>query len=187
MRDSGYERNENDYYVEPSWVVDALLDKEKFTCALWDPSCGGGNIPKRLKLRGYDCHSSDLIDRGSSDFTLDFLRYDSKANREIPDIKKVGIISNPPYAILEAWITHALTLTDEKIVVLARLAFLEGQKRQFFFKDGKLRKVWVSSRRVSMPPGGTDIKAKGGTVAFAWFVFQNCSLTNSSPPVIGWL
>jgi hypothetical protein len=45
MRTSGYERAAADYYVEPRWVVDALLNVEHLQGPCWDPSCGSGNIP----------------------------------------------------------------------------------------------------------------------------------------------
>jgi hypothetical protein len=46
-------------------------------------------------------------------------------------------------------------------------------KRQLMFRETPLARVWVSRRRVSMPPGGTDIEAKGGSIAYAWFVWDH--------------
>jgi len=94
------------------------------------------------------------------------------------------IICNPPYGILQEWIDHALALVPGKVCVLARLAFLEGQGRKGWFENGCLARVWTSSRRVSMPPGGTDIVPKGGSVAYAWFVFER---GHTGPYAGGWL
>jgi hypothetical protein len=67
---------------------------------------------------------------------------------------------------------------------LARLALLEGIKRRQLLQTTPLARVWVSSRRVSMPPGGTDINAKDGAIAYAWFVWVHGHV---GPPTIGWV
>jgi len=41
------------------------------------------------------------------------------------------------------------------------------------FRSTPLARVWVSSRRISMPPGGSNIKAQGGAIAYAWFVWEH--------------
>ena len=63
-RSSGYERAANDWYREPAWLVDALLEHELFVGTIWDPACGGGTIPGRCKAWGYDTMASDIVDRG---------------------------------------------------------------------------------------------------------------------------
>lgn len=175
MRNSGYERNANDYYVEPRWAIDALLDVEQFPGLCWDPSCGGGNIPEALIARGYDCFGSDIADRGYGVTGSDFFKMHQRVSH---------IVSNPPYGDIQRWIERALSMADGKVAVLARLALLEGQKRRAFFADAPLARVWVSSRRMSMPPGGTDVKAGGGTIAYAWFVFEHGHV---GAPSLGWL
>ncbi len=174
MRASGYERAEEDWYVEPRWAVDALLDVERFEGLSWDPSCGGGNIPRAFVARELDCVGSDVVDRG----------YGTKGSF-FNQVRTVdNIVTNPPYGVIEEYVAHALRLADRKVAILARLAFLEGQKRRAKFAAWPLARVWVSSRRMSMPPGGTEIPAKGGTIAYAWFVFEH---GHSGPPVLGWL
>jgi hypothetical protein len=39
---SGYARVDSDYYREPAWITDALLDAVQFTGTILDPCCGGG-------------------------------------------------------------------------------------------------------------------------------------------------
>ena len=75
-------------------------------------------------------------------------------------------------------------MASGKVAVLARLALLEGIKRRELFRSTPLARVWVSSRRVSMPPGGSDIEAKGGSIAYAWFVWDHA---HTGSPVVGWL
>ncbi len=117
---------------------------------------------------------SDIADRGFGRPNLSFF-----------DTSEVvtNIVTNPPYGVIEEYIVKALAQTSNKVAILARLAFLEGQKRQSFFKATPLARVWVSSRRMSMPPGSSEIKAAGGTIAYAWFVWEH---GHQGPATVGW-
>lgn len=178
MRASGYERVTRDYYVEPRWCVDALLDVETLDGMSWDPSCGGGNIPEAMKARGLPCLGSDLVDRGYGNVGVDF--FDLRS-----DFSHVAnIVTNPPFGAVERYVDHALMIATHKVAILARLALLEGIKRKRFFLATPLARVWVSSRRISMPPGGSDVEAKGGAIAYAWFVWE---LGHRGPATVGWI
>lgn len=176
MRFSGYDRAIADWYTEPRWLVDALLDVETFGAA-WDPACGGGNIPDAVRARGGVCYATDAVNRGYAGHggTVDFFTCIPLAP---------NIISNPPYSLIEPWIERALDKTTEKVALLARLALLEGQKRRGLFARTPLARVWVSSRRASMPPGGVDVPASGGSIAYAWFVWEH---GHKGPPTLGWI
>jgi hypothetical protein len=57
---------------------------------------------------------------------------------------------------------------------VVRLPFLSGQKRlQSLYRVHPPRAVIVLSKRPSMPPGGTDIPARGGTSDYSWCVWQH--------------
>lgn len=176
MRASGYAYAEHGFYQEPSWLVDALLDVEDFSAGVWDPCCGEGTIPKACQARGIHAVGSDVCDRGYG-WQQDFFE-----NTHSP--ADCHILSNPDYSKMREFVDHALTFTRGKVCVLARLAFLESQARRPWFIASPLARVWVSSRRPSMPPGGKGIVAKGGSIAFAWFVFQHGHI---GAPTIGWL
>lgn len=179
MRASGYERNADDWYVEPSWAVDALIAAERpFVGDVLDPCCGGGNIPNRLRLAGVECLASDIICR--NDFADQILPFDQAIPGMMPD----SVVSNPPYNLAQEFVDCALTHTQDRVCVLLRLAFLEGQKRRAWFEATPLARVWVSSRRMSMPPGGSGVKAKGGTIAYAWFCWEK---GHRGPAQIGFL
>lgn len=174
-RSSGYERNTNDYYVEPPRAVEALLNVERFSGGIHDPACGGGNIPRVVRSKGYQATGADIVDRGFGevrDFLTDDRRYEN-------------IVTNPPFNLAVMFALHALDHTSGKVAILQRLSWLEGTNRhRLLFATGKLHRIWAFSGRISMPPGGTDIPAKNGSVAFAWFVFGQQAVPS---PTLGWL
>jgi hypothetical protein len=168
MRASGYDRHANDWDREPRWIVDALLDREALVGMTWDPACGGGTIPKVIQARDLPAISTDIMDCGNGRH-MDFLGQSSELPTSFPNI-----ISNPPYGIIEPWIIRALERTTEKVCILARLAFLESQRRRDgLFRDHPISRVWVSSRHASMPPGGSKVPAREATIAYAWFVWDH--------------
>ncbi len=176
MKASGYVRVDDDFYVEPRWVVDALLNVEPFDGVCWDPACGSGTIPKALAERGMLYHGSDIADRGYGTTGHDFMESSRRAE---------NIICNPPYGIIQTWVERALLLTTGKVAIIARLAFLEGMKRRDTFWDHvPLARVWICSRRPSMPPGNRNIRASNGSVAYAWFVFVH---GHADEAVVKWL
>jgi hypothetical protein len=164
VKASGYPRAAADFYKEPAWVVHGIVDVEPLPGVNLDPACGTGNIPRVLRYRGLRCDGSEMLHRGFGAQGQNFFDYMPRVD---------NIVSNPPYGVIERFIDHALTCARQKVVVLARLALLEGQERQPFLRATPLARVWVSSRRVSMPPGNSAVEAKGGTVAFAWFVWEH--------------
>ncbi len=176
MRASGYERAERDWYCEPRWIVDALLSVETFAGACWDPAAGGGNIPDAVIAQGLPCIATDIRPQRDDVRQMDFL------NGICGGVS--NIISNPPYGVIVPWVDRARSIATEKVAILGRLAFLEGQARRPWFQSTGLTRVWVSSRRPSMPPGGVDMKASGGSIAFAWFVWER---GHSGAPSLGWL
>jgi hypothetical protein len=175
MRASGYARVAADWYIEPASTVNALLDAEPFTGRSWDPSCGAGNIPRTMQARGLDCWGSDVADRGFGTTGLDFFAATDRAD---------NIVSNPPYGMIEPYVLKALAVTTGKVALLARLALLEGIRRRALFASTPLARVWVSSRRISMPPGGIEVEAKGGAIAYAWFVWDH---QHRGAPSLGWI
>jgi hypothetical protein len=155
------DRSENDFYATPSLATQELLKKECFGGTLWECACGDGAISKVLINNGYDVYSSDLINRGYGE-QLDFLQSDKKVD---------NIITNPPFNLSTEFTLHALKLARKKIIMLNKLSFLEGIKRnKEIFSKNKLQNVYVFSKRLNF------LKQNGksnGLMAFAWFVFDN--------------
>lgn len=177
-RHSGYVRADNDWYAEPRHAIDALLDVETFWGMIWDPACGSGNIPDACKARELDAVGSDIISR-TPDYpmTSDFLT--------TPPLHATSIISNPPYLLAEMFALHALSIAQNKVALLTRTMFLEGQGRHArLFKPYPFARMWQFSSRISMPPGGTDVPARNGSIAYMWLVWDP---EHRGAPTVGWL
>jgi hypothetical protein len=182
---SGYEQERDGFYLEPKWVVEALLDVETFTGAVHDPFCGGGNIVGTCLQRGIAATGSDLHDRGFG------TRRDALSITETVD----NVLSNPPFGLIEDAIRHFLPLVRHKLVLFARLNILESQERRVLFDKSPPAHIWISSRRVSVPPGHLQhprdqfgavipLPASGGSTAYCWVVLDR---EHVGPPVLGWL
>jgi hypothetical protein len=183
-RGSGYDRADGDWYVEPPWTVEDLLGVEKFDGAIWDPACGRGTVPTVAGYHGYRTVGTDLVERGWSTGSVDFLA--------ATEARAPNIVCNPPFGVINRWIPHALRLAPGKVAIFARLALLEGAQRGAFFQRSPLSRVWVCSARVPCPPGA-DAPAiadwrrdtiKGAFVPYAWFVW---SRGYAGEPLLGFL
>lgn len=184
-----FPRAKHDFYVEPASTVEALFDTEKFIGDIYDPACGQGTILEVAKKRTYYVTGSDIADRGYEPAAMfDFLTIGEQDLRKGLDSHMDNIICNPPFSLAEPFIERALKLARFKVAFLLRLSFLEGQKRRHFFARTPLARVHVCSSRISMPPGDLlargEVQRRGGTVAFAWFVWEH---EHKGPPILGWL
>ena len=165
------ERNANDFYSEPAWAVEGLLDVQRFSGLTLDPACGRGTIPTVFNAHGLNCIAADIVDRsdifGGHFHHGDFLALDG-ADRAV-----ANIVCNPPFALAEPFLRKALDVASHKVAFLLRLSWLEGRKRRWAYEQAPFAAVHPFAARVSMPPGDSDIVAKGGAVAFAWLVWDH--------------
>lgn len=170
-------REKDDFYPTPPEATRALLSVEKFTGAIWEPTCGDGAISRVLEDAGHTVISSDLVDRGYGQPRVDFLM------ERTP--RAPNIITNAPYKLAVPFITNALALTEGKVAMLFRLAFLEGKARKDLFTNTPLKAVYVFSGRLPFLRGGWDAgKGGGGMIAFSWLVWDHAY---NGKPIIGWL
>ncbi len=162
------EREEFDFYPTPPEATISLLAMEQFGRRIWEPACGDGAISKVLEERGHDVVSSDLIDRGYGEGRVDFLM------ESAPGPEEIDLITNPPFVLAEQFLHHALKVGVNKVALMLRLAWLEGERRKRLIYDTcPPVRVHVSSRRVTMLRGGVDGgKGGGGMIAFAWFIWE---------------
>jgi hypothetical protein len=172
-RNSGYDRVPRDFYVEPRWSIELLLDQEEFIGEVLDPCCGIGTIPSVCLARGIPARGSDIVDRGFGEVC------------DLFDIAEPvdNIISNVPYKIAEACARHMLTFVRRKVALVLPMTFWESRARNGFFREHPPRTWYPCSDRPSMPPGTMDgardehgaviqPKADGGTMPYGWFVFD---------------
>lgn len=168
-----YNLNKGDFFETPGYVVEKLLDKEKFKGNIFEPACGTGSISKILIRRGYKVISSDVIFRGFGE-KMDF--FDLRGPVD-------NIITNPPYNILNEFILHSLEITKNKVALFLRLTSLEGVKRyQTIYSKNKLRKVYVFSKRVRFYH--SYYKKYLGVITYAWFIFD---MRYKGNPTLDWI
>lgn len=158
----------DDFYSTGPEAVRALLEVETFSGTIWECCCGDGAIVKVLREAGHKVRATDLVDRGCSDSQnrIDFLL-------ERPDPSIGAIVTNPPYALATPFVQHAISIGVPKVVMLLRLAFLEGLGRSLILDGGALARVYVFRNRLPMMHrNGWEGKKTTNSVAFAWFVWE---------------
>lgn len=176
-----YKSGDLDFFIEPSWAVDLLLDTEPFPGGVWDPACGSGTIVKACQARGMAAVGSDIADRGFGgvqDFLAPAVDFDNVGN----------IICNPPYGIAADFIVRALSVASRKVAMLVQSKFPYSQRRHALFTACPPARLYFLSTRPSMPPGemllaGT-VKATGGKLDYCWLVYDRA---HSGPTTAHWL
>jgi len=158
----------HDLYETPPVAVEALLRAEKLPYRIWEPAAGRGAIVNVLRARGHDVIATDLVDYGAPgqmggrDFLLEF--------EPPPDCDT--IVSNRPFKIANEFVAHALDLCP-RVVMLARLAFLESERRRPILEGCGLARVHVFRKRLPMMHRDqwAGRKANSG-MAVAWFCYE---------------
>ncbi len=181
-----HKREDNDFYATDPESVNALLDAHPIEGrSFYEPCCGQGHISIVLKEHypGAVHIASDLVDRGYGDSTMDFL--DPKYLPFHTD----WIITNPPFKHAQEFIEKSLKCTNFGVAMFLKIQFLEGQRRQQFFKDTPLKYVYVFSARQDPWRNGIKLnpttgKKWGGTMCFAWFVWEH---GYAGEPMIRWI
>ena len=132
-----------DEHVYAAVAVEALLRHERLPHQLWDPCCGPGNIVKVLRAAGHEVIGSDLVDYGDP---THFYRRDFLMERKAPDGCE-GVVMNAPFKLAAEFIAHALDLSP-LVIALARLAFMESERRTPILEGRGLARIHVFRRRL---------------------------------------
>ena len=123
-----------DFYPTPPDVTNALLKGICFHVPkgmMWEPACGNGTMSEVLKLTGNEVISTD-IEGDYADMLLDFTR--PVKYPITPRIK--AIVTNPPFALSEAFIRKALSFPDvEFVAMLLKSQYWHAKKRGDLFKE----------------------------------------------------
>jgi hypothetical protein len=156
-----------DMYETPECATRALMKVEKLPHDIWEPACGRGAIVRVLRAAGHHVYATDLVDYGleDSESGKDFL-----LERQIfPD---GCILTNPPFRFADRFVAHALTLCP-RVIMLARLAFLESERRTSILEGGCLARVYVFKNRLPlMHRDNWAGPRSSSSMAFAWFSWR---------------
>jgi hypothetical protein len=173
------EETDNDWYKTPYWGTKSLILNETFNGNILEPCCGSGEMSEVLKEINTNVISSDLIYRGYDGSSVkDFL-----SDIDYPlNIKYDNIITNPPFNLAEEIFTKAYKLSNEKVCLLLRTAFLESSSRyNNIFSNIPPSRIWVFSERLTMYKGDvTNAPKNGGTTSYSWFIWDKASTNNYS-------
>ncbi len=169
------DREVDDFYPTPAYAVEELLKRETFIGNIWECACGDGAISEVFKNKGFEVHSTDLINRGYGT-EMDFLQSDFVAD---------NIITNPPYKLALDFVLHAKKLSNKKIAMFLKTVWLESENRYTMFQDTEysLKTVYQFSKRVSLYKGGVKMK-NSGMIAYAWYVWDK---EYKGKPTIEWI
>lgn len=162
-----HERDARDFYIEPEWAVELLLEVEPFVGGVFDPFAGSGTIPRVARKYGLLGDGSDIEPRGDGIVRADFFETSRRRG---------NFVFNPPYKAAERAIRHALSLAMLKVAVLVQSKFPYSQTRHQFFTELRPARIYFLSSRPSMPPGekllaGT-VEAKGGKLDYCWIIWS---------------
>lgn len=170
-----WQREEHEHYVEPEWCSKRLFEAEKFEGIIDDPCCGFGRIPRAAHAAGYGTTASDIVDRGFTPHTHDFLK--SQWDRD-------NIVSNPPFDVFKDFALHALNRTTRKVAMIWLVRTLPAAR---WLQDTPLKTIYLLTPRPSMPPGhviAAGQKPGGGKSDFCWLIWEKGFV---GKPVMHWL
>ncbi len=168
----GGRRIKSDFYITPPEVVSNFLGSHQLQQGnMLEPCAGNGSFIKAIRQAGYDNHitSIEIFEQQYNNL----LQYD---NNEVlitdflewePNKKYKTIITNPPYSLAMEFLNKSFEIAEEgtEIIMLLRLAFLEGKKRYNFWQKHPVNKLYALSSRPSFTGKGTDATAYG---FFVW-------------------
>lgn len=160
-------REKNDYYATDPRAMEDLLQRETFNKWVWEPACGEGNLSEVLKKHGYNVLSTDLIDRGYPDKTLDFLEASEKW--------KGDIITNPPFKYTVEFVQKGLDLLEMggKLALFLKINYLSGKRRykEIYSKFPPYR-VYVFSGRRACSKNNAPEGYKHGAMDYCWMIWE---------------
>lgn len=182
------ERVDNDYYATPRNATEAILNKVELSGSILEPAAGQGHISKVLTeyYPNNEIISTDLVQREDRFGIpvrggIDFLTYEF-------DRKFDNILTNPSFKVAQKFVERSLELSNDKVIIFAKIELLEGARRRKLFESTPLKYVYVFSRRVNPLRNGEELDEKGepwkSTMCFAWFVWEH---KYKGEPIIRWL
>lgn len=194
------ERDKTDYYATPPKEVLNILNTLNLDFSnsmILEPCCGGGHmilgIEEYLNNKQYSAEiiGTDLHAHGcklNNTYTgegYDFLS-DNYGEAISDKLEKVDwIIMNPPYSTIEPFTIRALEIANKGVIMLARLQFVEGQKRyENILKTQPFSDIYVYVDRIQCWKSGE--KPDGSSAqAYCWIVWNKEE--NNIEPKMHWI
>jgi hypothetical protein len=174
---SKQERETMDYYATEPKAIDLLASKFDIPHRVWECACGGGSLSQRLKERGHEVISTDIIDRGYEGFNgeCDFL-----SRLFHPTIEgDYAIVTNPPYKFVTEFVLTALDVLPDGcyLCLFLKTTALESRGRwEKIYKATPPRYVFQCIDRILCAKNAEFEDARknlgAGAQAYAWFVWQ---------------
>ncbi len=123
-------RRELDFYPTPPDVTVALLDfLELYPSKIWEPACGDGAMSHVLESYGHQVISTDIRETGFGSGGIDFLQ----SRKDGQGIH--AIITNPPFAMSEQFIRHAISHDVPVVAMLLKSQYWHAAKRKSLFEE----------------------------------------------------
>ncbi len=144
----GAKRQPKDFYPTPESAFKPLLEILPHHTNYFEPAQGDGRLVRWLIESGRWCDGADITTG------TDFLTTESP---------KEFIITNPPFSLAQKFVAHALTLS-ENVMMLLPLGFLGAQCRRDWFVANEPAALFVLSKRPSFTSDG-----KTDAADYAWF------------------
>lgn len=172
---SSYERAEDDFYSTDPQALEVFLQALKrdgiiLNNTVWECACGNGALSEVLYSHGYDVISSDKVFRGyqKTDFCADFLKWQGKFKVD------ADILTNPPFKYAKEFVEKGLEYVEagNKVIMLLRIQFLEGQKRREMFDKTPPKYVYVNSARVQCFINGEVKENMSSAACYCWFIWE---------------
>ncbi|MDK2597921.1 SAM-dependent methyltransferase [Pseudoalteromonas obscura] len=177
----GTERNKEDYYVTPHWMIREFLEATELgspNCKtvldlgerLLDPAAGGCekyemSYPTVLNQFNFEVDAWDIREDSRAALTgVDFLKTEGKGSYDT-------VITNPPFKDSTEFVVKAMEHVRERglIIMLQRLNWLGSVKRFQFWGTQPLHSVFVHHKRAGFNPEKPNDK---DSIEYAHFVFR---------------
>lgn len=196
---AGYDKNHKerealDYYSTPTEEVENILETLNLDLKgknILEPCAGGGHMAlgimnhiKKNNICGAGLICTDIQKRDNLVYSdiwsgerFDFLSDEYPCNEGVIDY----IIMNPPYSVIEPFTMKALGIANKGVLMLARLQFLEGEKRyEKILKDYPPTDVYVYVDRVACFKNGNVKEKMASAQAYAWFYWNIEKIDNEN-------
>lgn len=177
-----WEKQGEEWYIEPRWVGRRLFEVEQFDGLVCDPCCGLGNMLAGAEAAGLPVEGYDLVDRGAP-------QLETTRNFLTSAARKRNFACNPPFELGEEFAIHALSLASGKVAMVYPTRRLNAAGK--WISSTPLSRVWYLTPRPSMPPGPEYVRlqsagkeASGGKQDFCILVW---TLGFTGPASVGWL